>query len=518
MNDDNTPTGSVVHLKPRQPITLTLHNAFDPKTAYQRPWVSKHLSEARVKGLYFEMGWAPGSISILGMLGAERIDKLLGDKDKVDFTLQQHLGSHVSVARGVNPSGIPVSVGSEGIDVSRLGKDLSCVTEGLTRRHQEQSTEYAVDWINPNGMSAVDERLTDMLNTEAPKKVYLIEDFLGAGETAIFIGETKSGKSFFLLQLAIQCAVGGAFFRCRVKEPVPVVYLNAEDPIGDIHYRVKAICDAFGVVDKEMPFLKLFLTRGQDNRITGSEGRDFYIRAEKLDQLAASINALGHEHGVVILDTLSRFHGGEENNAELKVFVEAMEYLVRKTGWAVITSHHPSQESARAKIIDSYMARGGTVLCANTRRTYVFAKMSDDLAIEYGIDPDEKDDYRLLRNTGSNYGPGGSDQWFKRQLSGVLMPVFLSKAAKGKACDKGLQEKIVSFVAEHAAAGRYLARTQLTRLYQGKDNVFGVGDQVLRIAVDNMIESGQLAEIVPPDGANLWHGDRNVKRVLVVED
>ena len=188
--------------------------------------------------------------------------------------------------------------------------------------------------------------------------------------------------------------------------------------------------------------------------------------------------------GLVVIDTLTRFNGGDESNEGMTVFVQAMERIRKLTGFSVIASHHPNQSATKdGETLDMMSARGGTALPSNTRFHLALQTMTLAQLKQYPfIPPEQRKQYIALESGGYNYGPElvGADIWLRRTSSGALEMVMLHKASGGsKAESVDIQQAIMDTIIADCDAGKYRTKTQFIEVYAGKDGEGIAGDKVL---------------------------------------
>lgn len=126
--------------------------------------------------------------------------------------------------------------------------------------------------------------------------------FLERGQQATLIGDGKVGKSLFCLDWCIRVVSGKRFLGDKAHDPLTVVYFDRENSKRDIVTRAQALgakpADLARLVYKQFPQF--------DGSLDASERA-----AVQLVKLA-----VGHGADIVILDTVSRFIAGKENDSD----------------------------------------------------------------------------------------------------------------------------------------------------------------------------------------------------------
>jgi hypothetical protein len=184
---------------------------------------------------------------------------------------------------------------------------------------------------NPFAIHKWEDYKQDYLSTP-----WIVKGVLPQAEVGILYGQSGSGKTFFVLDLAATIA-RGADWRGRKVSACRVVYVAAEAREG-----VKKRMDAY------------------DQHICAEGDRpDIIASAPNLlsTDAAEMAKAIGHA-GLIILDTMAASHSGDENSAkDMGLFLAACKDLSLATGAMVLAVHHTGKE-------DSKGMRGSSALFA----------------------------------------------------------------------------------------------------------------------------------------------------------
>jgi len=269
---------------------------------------------------------------------------------------------------------------------------------------------------------------------EPPPELDFIWPGFLAGTVGALVAPGGTGKSFWALEaaMAVACSVpGGDVLDLAPRYSGRVVYLAAEDPVPVVIRRVHAIGqhidqDAQGIIAENL-ILEPIMGRRLD-----------LINEEHLESLVK------YSHGarLLILDTLSRLHGLDENsNGDMSKLVSILEYVAATTGAAVLYLHHVSKGSARDGQTDQQQAaRGASALIDNARWCGFLAKMTSEEAKKlsdcpdnpYPIGPERRGFFLRFGVSKQNYDVPVPDRWYQRRDGGVLTPVELMEAKRGK--------------------------------------------------------------------------------------
>ena len=155
---------------------------------------------------------------------------------------------------------------------------------------------------------------------------WIIKGVLPQAEVGILYGQSGSGKTFFVLDLAATVA-RGAQWRGRRVAACRVVYVAAEAREG-----IKKRMDAY------------------DQHVC-AEGARPDIIASAPNLLSSDATALSKaigSAGLIILDTMAASHSGDENSAkDMGLFLAACKDLSLATGAMVLAVHHTGKEESK---------------------------------------------------------------------------------------------------------------------------------------------------------------------------
>lgn len=222
----------------------------------------------------------------------------------------------------------------------------------------------------------------DMFDTPTPEPPAIIEGILKKGAKMICTGDSKSGKTCLLMNLAICISEGWDWLGHQCMEG-KVLYINMEVMQSDFEARYKAIYKAKGKPASEV----------------GKNNFDFWNlrgKAEPLAKLAPKIIRRCRNNGylAIIVDPIYKVQGGDENSAEaIGEFCALFDKIAEETGASMIYVHHHAKGSQGGK---KAMDRGSG--------SGVFARDADAIIDFSGLvlDPNEKELAKLQRNYASD--------------------------------------------------------------------------------------------------------------------
>ena len=162
---------------------------------------------------------------------------------------------------------------------------------------------------------------------------WLVRKYIEADTLALFFGDPASGKSFAAIDIAC-CVATGTPWHSNKTNPGAVSYIAGEGKNG-LHRRFKAWSEHNNVSLFDVP---LFTSHRPALLCTAAAA------AEVANEVAAMREECGHTPSLIVVDTLARNFGGDENNAvDMGAFVTNLDKFLRKSDeWSatVLVVHH----------------------------------------------------------------------------------------------------------------------------------------------------------------------------------
>jgi hypothetical protein len=212
----------------------------------------------------------------------------------------------------------------------------------------------------PNGLDA-DPAITFPLTPFADIKLntdernYLVKELLTSTGIAVVWGPPKSGKSFWVMDVALHIALGWEY-RGRKVQQASAVYIGLEGRNG-IPARVEAFKIKHSV--SEAPF---YLITHPVNLIADADALVASIKSQMGDS----------KPGVVVIDTLNRsLVGSESKDEDMSAYIAAAGKIEEQFGCLVIIVHHCG--------IDATRPRGHTSLTGAVEVQIAIKKSSDGI-------------------------------------------------------------------------------------------------------------------------------------------
>lgn len=252
------------------------------------------------------------------------------------------------------------------------------------------------DFVNPRGSESWADFLTrtawvtkppfqskfgalrlDQIDDPGPEQAWLVSGFLTMRDKSVIAGESKSGKTFLALEVALDVAFARQLFGLKVK-PGGVIYQAGEGAAG-CKKRLRAWRQFYGVeYTHDVPFVLLQKPIDIYNDRTG----------EKTDELIKEINAHAATFnvplGLVVIDTLAKATPGADENSikDMGPVMSNVDRIQDATHAHVMLIHHLSKEG-RVRGHGSVYANCDQVLLvtrdeATKVRTVKLDKQKDD--------------------------------------------------------------------------------------------------------------------------------------------
>lgn len=321
------------------------------------------------------------------------------------------------------------------------------------------------------------------IHTDPPPRQYSIEGFLPKRIVAALIAAGGSGKSYAALHIAIAVASGSALFgRYIPPKALPVVYVTGEDDLEEMHRRFARItanlpiaiknniATNFNIIDFADAF-ELFTVKPPhgETQITLVPERICRTIAERFDEV-----------GLVIIDPISRFRGGDENvAADTTRFVQALQQIRDRLNTAVLCIHH-ANKGAKANGVSQNNARGSSALIDGVRLVFELNVLSpEEIKKQYGV-TDTPLQIVTLNCVKTNYGKAPDPLILKRKDDGSLEPF-------GMQAGDYLRQALLQ---EISIAG--LSKSQFKQTYGGVDGKFGLSEKALVRKIDEYVADGLL--------------------------
>jgi RecA-family ATPase len=236
-----------------------------------------------------------------------------------------------------------------------------------------------------------------------------------AGTVGAMVAQGGAGKSWVALELAMAVAGGPDLLEIGVEHTGQVLYLPAEDPELALRHRLYDAAPHFDDAARER------LDDALDVRLLMGHQVDLMQ-----PKWAQAITEMAEGKRLVVVDTLRRFHAGDENSAsDMARLLGVMEAICGATGASLLFLHHTGKSAAlNGGGGQQQASRGSSVLVDNVRGGQLnLIGMTEADAKSFDVDPGDRRNYVKLVQAKANFGAPISDRWFRRDGGGLLLPV-----------------------------------------------------------------------------------------------
>jgi len=330
----------------------------------------------------------------------------------------------------------------------------------------------------------------ELLATLPPKREWVIEDFLPTKIVAAIIAAGGTGKSYLAMHIAVSASSGTPLFNKHLPhKPTKVVFISGEDDVGELQRRLhKAVSglpeQSRALVNENLHFIdladsfELFTEKNYKGEISITKNPSAICKHVE-QQIGADI-------GLVIIDPISRFRGGEENlAADSTRFVQALQQIRDLLCTCVLCLHHVNKTAGTGASQNN--ARGSSALIDGVRLVFQLNTIADK-DIKQMCGPSFKlPQLLMLQPVKSNYGKLTEPMILSRRDDGSLEMSDLLLVDNNKNL---LLKEIVNVK---------LTKTQFKERFGGVHKKFGLAEKVLVEKLEQYSKEGLLN--IPVRGA-----------------
>jgi RecA-family ATPase len=383
------------------------------------------------------------------------------------------------------------------------GEKLEATCSGIWDTHQRNHPDqHAADTCDRDlPLFDIEEaRVSSFLKTEPPPRRWILKDCLPFGKVGALVAPGGTGKSQFLLQLAVSVATGLPFLNhWEVPKPGGVLMLAAEDDTEEIHRRLHNIATQLTVQHRDDNDLHARMKENlyvrsmvaQDNLMTRAMNGDKEIRVTsyvpRLIRTAEQVPDLR----LIIVDPASRFRGGDENFAQDTTrFIEALEQVREQTGATVLVAHHTNKWSGNSDEQSQGAARGSSAFSDGVRWQMNLKPLNKTAAKERGVPEQMRRHYLEAEIVKNNYGPPSEPILLHRGDGGFLDKITIEQVG---AVHKQQDLLVVrDLLRQELAKGIRHTRTSFEKCFGGESGPLKMGKVTLRSKLTKWVDSGDL--------------------------
>jgi RecA-family ATPase len=288
-----------------------------------------------------------------------------------------------------------------------------------------------------------------------PEREWAIKDRVPLKQAGLFSGEGGTGKSIIELMKNV-AHVTGKDWLGSMPEPGPAFYIGAEDDANEVHIRLAAIAQRYGVTFKELTEsgLHVLCLLGQDATLCAANPKSGKIETTALyKQIYEAAGDIKPKN--ISIDTLSRaFSGNEIDRVQVYAFAMHMQALATVANGSVTVLSHPSL----AGISSGSGISGSTAWHGAFRfRQYLKGVKQSD-----GEQPDS--DLRELEFKKNQYGPLGESIVLRYQ-NGLFVPEGGMSSLDAAAREADAEHTFLDLTRRLTSQGRNVSATPTAPTY-----------------------------------------------------
>ena len=331
--------------------------------------------------------------------------------------------------------------------------------------------------------------------TPPKPRAWLLAGLLPFGKTGMIVATGGTGKTQLLFQLATCVATGTRFCDLwDVGKIGKVILILAEEDEDEIHRRVSNTATQMLTTQTQRAMLSNNLLVksmvSENNLMTTTNKKGEVERTDYAERLIKALEDID-DIALIIIDPAARFRGGNENASEDSTrFVEALEYLRKKTGATVLVAHHTNKVSSSSEEPSQNASRGSSALTDGVRWQMNLASLSKAECTSNGIPDSDRLKYLKAAVTKNNYGPPVDPVLLMRGDGGFLIPVPAGgpKRTRDELDKLAILRKIVEIKLKP------ISSTSFRSSYAGADKTMKISDNRMRDTIKIACNEG-LCEI-----------------------
>lgn len=171
------------------------------------------------------------------------------------------------------------------------------------------------------------------LTAPPPEYEWLVHKLIARGDSTLLVGEPNVGKSWISLSLAVAVANGDdKWLKWDLNHQGRVLYIDEENPHDVVYHRLR----------------QLGLKRHENMRYLHRQG----VRLDRRFDLLLD-EAIAYQPSLIVLDSLTRLHTQDENNAGAMagLFNDSINVLTKETGSAILILHHTNKGDSTSSYV-----------------------------------------------------------------------------------------------------------------------------------------------------------------------
>jgi len=268
-----------------------------------------------------------------------------------------------------------------------------------------------------------------LVSQPAPEPPDMVVSGLLAGTVGAIVAPGGVGKSWVAAQLLLQVATGKDVLGLGQVKTGSVAYFNAEDPAKMLEWRMWHMLQRLGPSVSALQPIPDQSARFHLAALMGHSPRLLDASGNRVQEWIDYVKSWSYGRRLVIIDTLRKFHGAEENaSGPMTTLTQILDEIARDTGAAVLFCHHSNKLAmAEGKGDEAGASRGSSALVDNIRWQWNIVRMSQAEAKGFGVQDDSRKRWMKICGAKANYGEESKDLWLYKGINGVPEPMVLEK-------------------------------------------------------------------------------------------
>lgn len=205
--------------------------------------------------------------------------------------------------------------------------------------------DHQTELDEPGRLLRVD--LSDLANCATNPTRYAIESILPRGHVTLLGGHGGSGKTNLAETFAAHTVTGTSWAGLHADHD-RVVFVSLEDPGELARYRLRRVCDEYGLPHSAMDDNMLILDGSATDSVLALEISNAGIRHLVFTATLDEIETAADGCGLLVIDNASDAFAGNENDRYLvRAFIRRLAHIARKHNCAVLLLAHIDKAAAR---------------------------------------------------------------------------------------------------------------------------------------------------------------------------
>lgn len=279
---------------------------------------------------------------------------------------------------------------------------------------------------------------------------------LPIGMIGCIAGPGGIGKTQLVTQIAFDVACGR---NGRTKGGVLLISGEDDRPSQELRRAVtlEHMCPKLSeaeLVDIRSNFLPWHM-EGMRADLADGQDENTLIFQRNLKIIERNFRRRGIQFRLIVLDTLSNFNAGKENQPEqATALLDALLKICLETGASLIYLHHTTKTSKSGGGSGVESVRGHSILSNNVKWVSILNGMSEKEAAIFGVEPDARARYVKLTLAKCNYLSHQEPQWLMMDGHGILVPAVFPESSSPSGMREGGSLRLLGSEPEKLEVGK----------------------------------------------------------------